>query len=118
MTLKMQRFKCGLAAIQIVSDFFPQRCAERMISLGNYPAKSRVRVRENQAGEVTIHYREHRLVFRELKAASKAPSEGRGAAHSLALPSPRPKSCIPVPNHPWRTNRYQQMKTPTFSATW
>src|ERR1700693_4646693 len=39
------------------------------------PAKSRVRVRENEAGEVAIHYRGQRLMFRELKAASKALSE-------------------------------------------
>ena len=42
-------------------------------------------VRENEAGEVAIHYRGQRLVFREPKA-SKALSEGRGAAPSPAPP--------------------------------
>lgn len=82
------------------------------------PAKSRVQVRENQAGELAIHYRDHRLGFREVKPASKELSEGRGPAPSPAPPSPRPKSCIPAPDHPWRRNRYQQMKTPIFSAAW
>ena len=53
-----------------------------------------------------------------IKAASKPLSEGRGAAPSPAPPSPKPKSCIPAPDHPWRRNRYQQMKTPIFSAAW
>ena len=82
------------------------------------PTKSRVLVRENQTGELAIHYRDHRLVFRELKAASTELSEGRGAAPSPAPPSPKPKSCIPAPDHPWRRNRYQHMKTPIFSAAW
>ena len=56
------------------------------------PASSRVVVRENQAGELAIHYRDHGLVFREWKAASTSLSEGWGAA-----PSPRP--------HPQNRNR-------------
>jgi len=32
-------------------------------------------VRENQTGELAIHYRDHRLLFRELKPASTALSE-------------------------------------------
>ena len=82
------------------------------------PAKSRVLVRENQAGELAIHYRDHGLVFREWKAASTSLSEGRGVAPSPAPPSPKPKSCIPAADHPWRRNRYQQMKTPIFSTAW
>jgi transposase len=82
------------------------------------PTKSRVLVRENEAGEIAIHYRDHRLMFRELKPASQARSEGRGAAPSPAPPSPKPKSCLPGPNHPWRRNRYQDMKTPIFSSAW
>jgi len=67
------------------------------------PAKSRVLVRENEAGEVAIHYRGQRLGFRELTAASKALGEGRGAAPSLAPPSPIPRRSLPpAPNHPWR----------------
>ncbi|HEX9112388.1 MAG TPA: transposase, partial [Terriglobales bacterium] len=40
------------------------------------PAKSRVLVRENEAGNVATHYRGQSLRFRELKAASKADWEG------------------------------------------
>jgi transposase len=67
------------------------------------PAKSRVLVRENEAGEVAIHYRGQRLPFRELKAVSKALGEGRGVAPSPAPPSPiLRRSLPPASNHPWR----------------
>ncbi len=67
------------------------------------PTKSRVLVRENEAGKVGIHYRGQRLGFRELTAASTAPSEGRGAAPSPAPPSPILRRSIPpASNHPWR----------------
>jgi hypothetical protein len=107
----------------VVSEDWVVRYQNRLLQLERpsrprIPAKSRVLVRENQAGEVAIHYRHHRLVFREVKTAFKALSEGRGAAPSPAPPSPRPKSCIPAPNHLWRRNRYQQMKTPMFSSAW
>src|SRR6266851_4512200 len=66
------------------------------------PGKSRVLVRENEAGEVAIHYRGQRLGFRELKA-STALSEGRGAAPSPAPPSRiLRRSLPPASNHPWR----------------
>ena len=82
------------------------------------PAQSRVLVRENEAGEIAIHYRGHRLGFRELKPASTVPSEGRGAAPSLALPSPKPVRHLPAPtNHPWRQG-YENMPTPAFSPRW
>ena len=108
---------------RVVSEDWVVRYQNRLLPLERpsrprVPAKSRVLVRENQAGEVAIHYRDHRLVFRELKPASTALSEGRGVAPSPAPPSPKPKACIPAANHPWRRNRYQQMKTPIFSAAW
>jgi hypothetical protein len=82
------------------------------------PAKSRVLVRENEAGEVAIHYRGQRLLFRELKAASKALSEGRGAAPSPAPPSPQPRRQVAAPeHHPWRQG-YGNMRTPSFSSAW
>ncbi len=82
------------------------------------PAKSRVRVRENEAGEVAIHYRGQRLMFRELKAASKALSEGRGAAPSPAPPSPKLRRHVPAPQrHPWKQG-YGNMRTPSFSLAW
>ena len=108
---------------RVVSEDWVVRYQNRLLQLERparprVPAKSRVRVRENQAGEVAIHYRDHGLVFREWKAASTARSDGRGLAPSPAPPSPKPKSCIPAIDHPWRKNRYQQMKTPIFSSAW
>jgi len=84
------------------------------------PAKSRVQVRENEAGQIAIHYRGQQLSFRECSPASKAMSEERGAAPSSAPPSPNPTRCHsypPPPEHPWRRG-YQQMKTPAFSPAW
>jgi len=50
------------------------------------PAKSRVRVRENQAGEVAIHYRDQHLRFRELTAASPSLGGRRDTTPSPAPP--------------------------------
>jgi len=96
---------------RVISEDWVVRYRNRLLQLERpsrprVPTKSRVLVRENQLGEIAIHYRDQRLVFRELKPASTAP------------PSPKPKSCIPAADHPWRRNRYQQMKTPIFSAAW
>jgi hypothetical protein len=66
------------------------------------PAKSRVLVRENEAGKIAIHYRGQRLLFRELKAASKALSGGRDLAPSPAPPSLKLHPFTPASNHPWR----------------
>src|SRR4029077_3312766 len=38
------------------------------------PSRSRVLVRENEAGQIQINYREHRLPFREVQRASLARS--------------------------------------------
>jgi transposase len=70
---------------RVVSEDWVVRYQNRLLQLERpsrprVPAKSRVLVRENQAGEVAIHYRDHCLVFHEWKAASTARSEGRGAA--------------------------------------
>jgi hypothetical protein len=84
------------------------------------PAKSRVQVRENEAGEIAIHYRGQPLIFREFSRVSKAISEERGAAPSSAPPSPSPPrwhSYTPPPEHPWRRG-YGNMKTPPHSAAW
>ena len=67
---------------RVVSEDWVVRYQNRLLQLERpsrprIPAKSRVLVRENEAGEVAIHYRDHRLLFRELKA-STARSEGRG----------------------------------------
>ena len=100
---------------RVVSEDWVVRYHNRLLQLERQsrhwaPAKSRVWVRENEAGEVAIHYRDQRVGFREIKASS-ALSERRGAA-----PSPKPKrNPSPSDNHPWRQG-WQQMKTPTFSS--
>jgi transposase len=92
---------------RVVSEDWVVRYHNRLLQLERQsqhwaPAKSRVRVRENEAGEVAIHYRGQRLGFRELKA-SKALGVGRGAAPSPAPPSPTlRRSLPPASNHPWR----------------
>jgi transposase len=108
---------------RVVSEDWVVRYHNRLLQLerqGRHwtPAKSRVLVRENETGEVAIQYRGQRLQFRELRQASIALSEERGVAPSPAPPSPTPKSCVPSAHHPWRKNRYQQMKTPAFSSAW
>lgn len=108
---------------RVVSEDWVVRYNNRLLQLERQsrhwaPAKSRVRVRENQAGEIAIHYRGQRLGFRELLLASTRMSEERGAAPSSAPPSPRPTrwhAYTPPPEHPWRRG-YQAMKTPAFSA--
>ena len=83
------------------------------------PAKSRVRVRENEQGAIAITYREQSLPFTEIPASTQ-PRRGRGSAHSPAPPSPSPTrshSRSPAAHHPWRKG-WQQMKTPAFSGAW
>jgi len=93
---------------RVVSEDWVVRYNNRQLQLERQsqhwaPARSRVLVRENEAGEVEIHYRGQRLGFRELKAASVALGEGRGAAPSPAPPSPiLRRSLPPASNHPWR----------------
>jgi len=92
---------------RVVSEDWVVRYHNRLLQLERKsqhwaPAKGRVLVRENEAGEVAIHYRGQRLLFRELKA-STALSEGRGAAPSPAPPSPiLRRSLPPASDHPWR----------------
>ena len=81
---------------RVVSEDWVVRYHNRLLQLERKsqhwaPARSRVLVRENEAGEVAIHYRGQGLGFRELKA-STALSEGRGAAPS---PAPIPKTAPP-----------------------
>ena len=106
---------------RVVSQDWVVRYQNRLLQLERpsrprIPAKSRVLVRENEAGEVAIHYRDHRLVFRELKPASPELSEGGGAAPSPAPPSPRlRRSLSPAANHPWRQG-FQQRNAARFSG--
>src|ERR1700687_875125 len=106
---------------RVVSEDWVVRYNNRLLQLERQsqhwaPAKSRVLVRENEAGAVAIHYRNQRLGFRELTAASKALSEGRGAAPSPAPPSPKlRRSLPPASNHPWRKG-FQPRTIPNFSG--
>jgi transposase len=106
---------------RVISQDWVVRYQNRLLQLQRpsrprIPAKTRVLVRENQAGEVAIYYRDHRLAFRELKPASTSRSEGRGAAPSPAPPSPRlRRSLPPAPNHPWRLG-FQQRNSTNFSG--
>ena len=96
---------------RVVSEDWVVRYKNRLLQLERQsqhwaPAKSRVLVRENQAGEVAILYRGQPLAFRELPRASATLSEGRGAAPSPAPPSPKPnRRFSPASNHPWRRAR-------------
>jgi transposase len=106
---------------RVISEDWVVRYQNRLLQLERpsrprVPAKSRVLVRENEAGELAIHYRDHPLVFREVKAASTELSEGRGAAPSPAPPSPRlRRSLPPAANHPWRLG-FQQRNSTNFSG--
>src|SRR5208283_4007702 len=57
---------------RVVSEDWVVRYKNRLLQLERQtrhwaPAKSRVLVRENEAGEIAIHYREQRVGFREWK---------------------------------------------------
>src|SRR5437660_2726852 len=85
---------------RVLSEDWVVRYQNRLLQLERpsrprVPAKSRVLVRENQAGEVAIHYRDHSLVFREWKAASTARSAGRGRAVPPPPPPPQKKKMYP-----------------------
>ncbi|MGA8232105.1 MAG: ISNCY family transposase [Candidatus Acidiferrales bacterium] len=92
---------------RVVSEDWVVRYHNRLLQLERQsrhwaPAQSRVWVRENEAGEVAIHYRDRRVGFREL-GASPATSEARGAAPFPAPPSPPLRRSLgPASNHPWR----------------
>src|SRR5208337_3116777 len=105
---------------RVVSEDWVVRYKNRLLQLERQtrhwaPAKSRVLVRENEAGEVAIHCRDQRVGFRELRA-SPALGERRGAAPSPAPPSPNRHRPAP-PTHPWKQG-WQKMRTPTYSLAW
>jgi transposase len=109
---------------RVVSEDWVVRYKNKLLQLERQsqhwaPAKSQVRVRENEQGAIAITYRERSLPFTEI-VASPQPSRGRGSAPSPAPPSPSPprsRSRSPAPHHPWRQG-WQQMKTPAFSGAW
>ena len=108
---------------RVVSEDWGVRYKNRLLQLERQsqqwaPSRSRVLVRENQAGQIAIHYRGQRLGVRELSFSSPAMGRGRGAAPSPAPPSPKLKPRLaPASHHPWRQG-WQQMKTPAFSWAW
>jgi len=110
---------------RVVSQDWVIRYQNRLLQLQRQsrhwaPAKSRVLVRENEAGELAIQYRGQRLGFHELRWAATAMSDERGAAPSSAPPSPSPARSFgrsPASDHPWR-RAYPQMKTSAFPAAW
>jgi hypothetical protein len=59
---------------RVVSEDWVVRYKNRLLQLQRQsrhwaPSRSRVMVRENEAGEIAIHYRGQRLAFRELLRA-------------------------------------------------
>jgi len=72
------------------------------------PAKSRVLVRENQQGQISIEYRGRKLGFQQIAhrpARQPAP---------CSVSAPRGGHRTPAPNHPWKQT-YKQMPTPQVS---
>lgn len=62
------------------------------------PAKSHVRVRENERGEISIEYRGHKLDFSEIK---ERPARNTPRRAGEKMPARRGHT-IPARNHPWR----------------
>jgi len=74
------------------------------------PTRSRVLVRESQAGEIAVHYRGRRLAFREIAARP-----ARAAAALDAVSPARRGHSIPSPSHPWKRS-YKELPTPTAAS--
>ena len=73
------------------------------------PASSRVTVRENERGQISIEYRGHKLGFSPI--AQRPPRET-----TLGDVSPASRGHVtPAKNHPWKQN-YKQMRTPSIAA--
>ena len=113
---------------RVVSEDWVVRYKNRLLQLERQsqhwaPSRSRVLVRENEAGEIAIYYRGQHLASREVPLPSTAMSRGRGTAPSPAPPSPKATFSTaraqrsPSAHHPWRQG-WQQMKTPAFSWAW
>jgi transposase len=113
---------------RVVSEDWVVRYKNRLLQLERQsqhwaPSRSRVLVRENEAGEIAIYYRGQHLASREVPLPSTAMSRGRGTAPSSAPPSPKATFSTaraqrsPSAHHPWRQG-WQQMKTPAFSWAW
>jgi hypothetical protein len=79
------------------------------------PARSTVRVCEARDGQLTIRYRDRALTWYELVpgvvAASPAPIS---AVRAVVAPARR--SSAAGPDHPWRQQRYVEMRTGSRSV--
>ena len=76
------------------------------------PAKSRVLVRQNQAGELQIVYRGRRLSFEPIPHRPARPTPPQPPPSSVSAPGGGHRT--PPQNHPWRQT-YKQMPTPQVS---
>ena len=74
------------------------------------PASSRVTVRENQHGKISIEYRGHKLGFSEI--AQRPPPQQ--AASGSVSPASRGHT-TPAKNHPWRQS-YKQIAASSIAA--
>jgi hypothetical protein len=68
---------------RVVSEDWVVRYNNRLLQLERQsqhwaPSRSRVLVRENEAGKIQIRYRDHDLLFHEVPWASTARSKRRG----------------------------------------
>jgi hypothetical protein len=73
---------------RVVSEDWVVRYKNRLLQLERQsqhwaPSRSRVLVRENEAGQIQINYREQSLPFREVQRAFTARSEERGVECTL-----------------------------------
>jgi hypothetical protein len=75
---------------RVVSEDWVVRYNNRLLQLERQsqhwaPSRSRVLVRENEAGKIQIRYRDHDLLFHEVPWASTARSKRRGLECTLGL---------------------------------
>ena len=73
------------------------------------PAKSKVLVRENQAGELHIEYRGQKLAFTRIERRPERQPAGGGEVSRAS-----PRHPTPADNHPWKQG-YKQMRTPAVA---
>ena len=76
------------------------------------PAKSRVLVRQNQAGEIAVEYRGRKLAFEPIAARPARQPVPKPAPCSVS--APRGGHRTPTQNHPWNQS-YKQRHTPQVS---
>jgi hypothetical protein len=79
----------------VVSEDWVVRYHNRLLQLERQsrhwaPARSRVLVRENEAGEVAIRYRDQRVGFREMKTSSYSAEREKGRCPFPRAPFPDP----------------------------